>query len=49
MMAVHLLPIAAGSDVTSGAVLTLALPIICVLIALGVWVLMLRRSGGDGR
>jgi O-antigen/teichoic acid export membrane protein len=37
---------AAGSDVHSGAVLTLVLPLGCVLIVLGIWIMMLRRSRG---
>jgi cytochrome c-type biogenesis protein CcmH/NrfF len=39
--------LAAGSDVTSGAVLTLVLPVGCLLIVLAVWFVMMRRSHRD--
>jgi hypothetical protein len=39
-----ILPLATGSNVSSGAVLTLALPVGCLLIVLLVWFLVFRRS-----
>ena len=41
---------AAGSDVASGAVLTLLLPLLLVFVVGGLWFVALRRSrGGDKR
>jgi hypothetical protein len=40
---------AAGSDVTSGAVLTLLLPLLLVFVVCGLWFVALRRSGGGDK
>jgi hypothetical protein len=37
----------AGSNVSSGAVLTLVLPLGCLLVVLAVWFLVLRAHGPE--
>jgi uncharacterized ion transporter superfamily protein YfcC len=40
---------AAGSDVASGAVLTLLLPLLLVFVVAGLWFVALRRSRGTDK